>query len=290
MAGLTLALWLISLPTWAGTMTVDMLDVGQGDAILITSPEGKRVLIDAGEDKARVVDQLTRLGVTELALVVATHPHADHIGGMADVLSAFPPRLYLDNGLSHTTQTYTSVMATVEERGIRYQTAVVGNTVRLDDGIVLTVLWPGERPLNGTRSDLNSNSVVLRLDHGDDCFLFTGDAEQDTERALLRRELASCDVLKVAHHGSDHSTTSAFLSAVQPRIALISVGADNRYGHPGDETVRRLQRAGVTIYRTDHSGHVRLASDGTTITVVDGLPWWSPPSPDSTTDASENDG
>lgn len=277
-----LALLLFTLSALAGTMQVDVLDVGQGDSILITSPAGKRVLIDAGIKEAAVAEQLRRLGVTELALVVATHPHADHISGMKDVVTQIPIKLYTDNGLPHTTQTYTDLMVAIEEKQIPYKPAQKGQTYRLDDGIVLTVLFPAEKALSDTRSDLNSNSVVVRLDHGDDCFLFTGDSEEPTEEQLVRDGIGQCDVLKVAHHGSNHSSSSRFLAAVDPDIALISVGVDNRYDHPGDETIKRLQDVGAAIYRTDHCGQISLASSGHGITVVDGMAWWSPPGADLT--------
>ena len=247
---------------FAGTLTVDMLDVGQGDSILLRSPAGKAVLIDAGEGKGRVSDQLRALGVTELSMAVATHPHADHIGGMNDVLLAIPTKMYLDNGLTHTTATYNTLMRTVELRAIPYKTAVVGQVFNLDDGIKIEVLAPAGTPLRGTRSDLNANSVVLRVTHGKDCMLLTGDSEADSEDRLVQNGLQPCEVLKVAHHGSEYSTTDAFLAAVQPKIALISVGSDNNYGHPGPKTVARLEAAGVKVYRTDLLGGLRLESDG----------------------------
>lgn len=275
--GALAALALLLAPALAGTLRVDMLDVGQGDAILITSPAGKRVLIDAGPDRDEAADQLQRIGVDHLDLAVATHPHADHIGGMQAVLERIPTGIYLDSAQAHTSATYTALMdeveAEVEAGELRYQAALSGQVFNLDDGITLRVLWPQETKLRNTRSDLNSNSVVIRLDHGQSCFLFTGDAEEPTERALLRDELtAGCDVLKVAHHGSRHSTTDSFLRAVDPEIALISCGVDNRYGHPGQETVDKLRQAGVAIYRTDETGHITVQSDGSTLAVTDGLP------------------
>lgn len=272
-----LALLLFIASALAGTMRVDMLDVGQGDSILITSPAGKRVLIDAGIKEAAVDEQLRRLGVTELSLVIATHPHADHVAGMKDVVEQIPIKLYIDNGLPHTTQTYLDLMAAIEAKQVPYKPAKNGQTYKLDDGIVLTVLFPDEKTLTDTRSDLNSNSVVVRLDHGEDCFLFTGDSEDPTEEELLRKGLGQCDVLKVAHHGSNHSSSTRFLTAVDPDIALISVGVDNRYDHPGEETIKRLQTVGATIYRTDHCGQISLLSTGHGITVEDGMPWWTPP-------------
>jgi len=259
----------------AGTLRVDMLDVGQADSILITTPAGKRVLIDAGKGSTDASEQLQRMGVDKLNLVVATHPHQDHIGGMKSVLENIEVGLYLDSGQAHTTKTYGALMEAVETLEVPYQAALSEQVFNLDDGIVMTVLWPGERPLRGTRSDHNSNSVVIRLDHGQSCFLFTGDAEEPTEHAVMRLQdlpVADCDVLKVAHHGSDHSTTDAWLRTVNPSIALISCGRDNSYGHPGQSTVDKLRQSGVAIYRTDETGHITVQSDGTTIAVTDGLP------------------
>lgn len=267
---MTLLLFLLALfqAAIAGTLTVDVLDVGQGDSILIRSPAGKAVLVDAGEAKANVVGQLRALGVTELALAVGTHPHADHIGGMSAVLLAIPTKLYVDNGLAHTTNTYNALMRAVETRSIPYKTARVGQTFNLDDGVRLTVLAPADPPIRGTRSDLNANSVILRLTHGDDCMLLTGDAELETEDALLARALQPCEVLKVAHHGSEFASSERFLKAVRPRIAVVSSGADNNYGHPGPRTLARIEAAGAKVYRTDQDGGLRLSSSGSGWTVT----------------------
>lgn len=247
----------------AGDLRVDMLDVGQGDSILIRTPANKVILIDAAESGAHVAEQLKREGVDHLDLVIATHPHADHIGGMQTVLQSFPVKRYTDNGLPHTTQTYAGVMTEIEARSISYQAAVQGTVFNLDDGAKLEILFPTGTPLTGTRSDLNANSVVTRLTHGSDCFLFVGDSEQPTEAALLSAGgLGQCDVLKVAHHGSQYSTTQAFLDVVQPKVALISVGVANRYRHPGPDTVERIRAMGTAIYRTDESGQITVTSTG----------------------------
>lgn len=264
---LMLGLLVFSLPAAAGKMRVEVLDVGQGDGILITSPGGKRVLIDASIKSADVVGLLRSRGVKTLDLVVATHPHADHIGGLQDVFEAFPVKLYTDSGQAHTTQTYIDLMAAIEARGIAYRPAQRGQSYSLDDGIRIEVLSPPESALSGTRSDLNSNSVVMRLTHGKTCFLFTGDSEEPTEALLLQGGLGHCAVLKVAHHGSNHSTTDSFLRELKPQVALISCGVANRYKHPGDETLVRLASAGVQVYRTDLMGTLVVESDGTDIVV-----------------------
>jgi competence protein ComEC len=252
----------------AGTLTTTMLDVGQGDSIVLQSPAGKTVLIDAGDGKIDVVPLLGALHVKQLDLVVATHPHADHIGGMDEVLAAFPVKLYTDNGLPHTTRTYEDVMKVVEAKGIAYRTAQTDQVFNLDDGIKITVLQPSSTPLTGTRSDLNSNSVVVRVDHGTVCLMFTGDSEDPTEDVLLQRGIAPCQVLKVAHHGSAHSTSDAWLRAVRPESALISVGKDNSYGHPDPGTLARLESNDVEVFRTDELGSIQVLSDGKSYRVV----------------------
>lgn len=259
--------WIAALPAMAGTLRVEALDVGQGDAILITSPAGKRVLIDASIKSADVVGLLQQRGVTGLDLAVATHAHADHIGGMQAVIEALPVKLYTDSGIPHTTQTYLDLMAAIEAKEITYRPAQRGQSYSLDDGIRIEVLGPPQIPLSNTRSDLNSNSVVMRLSHGANCFLFTGDAEEPTEGELLRGGMEPCQVLKVAHHGSNHSSSDAFLRAVQPEVALISCGVANRYKHPGEETLDRLRSAGAEVYRTDLMGTVVVESDGKAISV-----------------------
>lgn len=270
---LLLGLLLASAPTFTGTafageVLVDVLDVGQGDAVLIRGG-GKAVLIDAGPRNGKVADQLRSIGVQQLDLVVATHPHADHIGGMLDVVQGFDIGLYMDNGMPHSTRMYDTLMTEVEARGLRYRTARQGLKLNLGDEASFTVLFPADALLRNTRSDINSNSVVLWLDHGDVSMLFTGDSEAPTEEALLPR-LQPVDVLKVAHHGSNHSSTTAMLAQLQPRYALISCGVDNRYGHPGADTLARLAEVGAMVYRTDQSGNLRVVSDGITVEVLEG--------------------
>ena len=252
----------------AGILKVEILDVGQGDAILIRSPKGKVVLIDGGTGRGNsVLNELKTRSIAEVNLMIATHPHADHIGGLDEVLEAIPVKNYMDNSLPHTTQSYQRVMKLIEDKEVGYIEAKNGRKINLDDGIVLEILHPQEKGLTGTRSDLNSNSVVVRLQHGKNCMLFTGDAEEPTEHVLLQKGIEPCQVLKVAHHGSNHSSSNSFLNAVQPEIALISCGLDNRYGHPGEETMSRLNRIGAQIYRTDQLGTITVISDGQQISI-----------------------
>jgi competence protein ComEC len=253
-----------------------MLDVGQGDSLLLETPAGKFVLVDAGQRKTEVADTLERLGVDTLELVIATHAHADHIGGMKAVLESVKVVQYVDSGVPHTTRTYRDLMAAVRKQGVPYQGARAGQVFEFDDDITMKVLWPGGVHLTGTRSDLNSNSVVLRIDHGEDCMLLTGDAESVTEEMLVRHNLKTCDVLKVPHHGSRYSSTLPFLEALQPEIALVSVGRNNRHKHPRPEALARLERVGATLYRTDYTGQITVVSSGHGFEVVDGLPAGAP--------------
>lgn len=259
-----LFLFFVATLAHAGDVVVDMLDIGQGDAILIRTPANKNILIDAGDRGDGVLDKLVALGVDHLDLIIATHPHADHVGSMEAVVRAFPPKVYIDSGLAHTTATYSGLMRAVEENpAIAYKTAVAGTVFNLDDGAKLEVLLPeGTKRFSGTRSDLNSNSVVTRLTHGSDCFLFIGDSEEPTERALIEKNVGQCDVLKVAHHGSNHSSIQAFLDVVKPTTALISVGVANRYHHPGGDTLKRLEAVHATVYRTDRDGRITALSTG----------------------------
>ncbi len=262
---------LLALPAHAGQLLVDVIDVGQGDAVLLRSPEGKTVLIDAGTGRSDMVAELQGRGVTQIDLAVASHPHADHIGGMEDVLRAMPVGVYMDNGVPHTSKLYTDLMVAVEELAVPYMEAEAGQHIAFGDEASIDILWPTKTKLRGTRSDLNANSVVLRLNHGENCFLFVGDAEEETEVRLQVRGLEQCSVLKGAHHGSNHSSLDRFLSRVQPTVALISVGEHNRYNHPGEETLRRLDRHGAQVHRTDTQGALRVISNGHTVKVMDGI-------------------
>jgi competence protein ComEC len=276
---LTLLASLLSAVAKTQPLIVDFLDVGQGDAIVLRVA-GKAVLIDSG-DRGKLVDtQLKMLGVEEIDLAIASHPHADHIGSMVSVLKSVPVKNYLDNGLPHTTQTYRGLLTYLEQHPeINYIPATAGLEFSLGSSATLTVLFPASPMLRGTRSDLNSNSVVVLLNHNNVQMLFTGDAEAPTERRLIAAGLPNIELLKVGHHGSKHSSIPTFLSAISPEVAVISAGKGNRYGHPHTDTLTRLAEVGAQVYRTDLSGHIRVISDGTTIEIFEGSltelgPFW----------------
>lgn len=255
-------------PPETGRLTIVALDVGQGDSFLILTPERKAVLIDAGPPEAadRVREALARYGVAQLDLVIATHPHADHIGGMMAVLETIPVRMFLDSGQPYPTRTYTRMLEKIREKGIRFAVAEAGQEFEIGTGVTLSILAPFPARLRGTRSDENANSIVARLQYGAFSMLFTGDSERETEERLLEQDGTTAPlqarVLKVAHHGSRHSTTPAFLERVRPEVAIISCGAENEYGHPAPETLNRLRRWVRELHRTDLEGEIVLRTDG----------------------------
>jgi competence ComEA-like helix-hairpin-helix protein len=247
------------------TLRVHFLDIGQGDAVLIVSPTGKTVLVDAGPRGGdRVVRHaLASEGQTAIDLAVLSHAHADHIGGMAAVVEAVEVRRVLDPGLDHPSATYRNLLKTLAKHKVPVSIAREGRKIDLGGGVALEILAPTEPLISGTRSDANTNSIVLRLTHGSMSLLLTGDAEEPTERRLLERpERLASTILKVAHHGSRHSTTARFLSAVAPAAAVISCGLNNKYGHPHPETLQRLEDMGSGVFRTDLHGTVTLESTG----------------------------
>jgi beta-lactamase superfamily II metal-dependent hydrolase len=237
------------------------LDVGQGDAVLIRGPGPKVALIDAGPAGARVADQLAQLGVDTIHLVVASHPHADHIGGMAAVLGRFPVRAYLDNATPHTTQTYRRLMALVEHtlgRDSAYYLAPTARVITL--GPVRLRVLP---PLEG--GDQNNRSVGLLLEFGEFRALFPGDAEWAELDQWVTLDLPRVTVLKASHHGSRNGVSPRWLEVLRPRVVVISVGARNDYGHPHFEAVRYYVQSRAAVYRTSTHGRITIrgARDGT---------------------------
>lgn len=254
-------------PTVAeGTMQVDIIDVGQGESILITTAE-KAVLIDAGENDQgdEVLAHLAKRGITKLDLAIGTHAHSDHIGGMDTVLQEIPVAEFwmgqMPEKLIPSTKTYTDVLEQLDIQRIPYREPEVGTQYDLGSGGVLTVYGP-----QGTPDDLNNCSLVCRVDFGDSSFLFSGDTETGMEKNILQSGVdLDVDVMTMGHHGSSTSSGSDYFKAASPEYAAISCGEDNSYGHPHKETLTRLKDADVTYRRTDLSGTITFLTDGVTI-------------------------
>lgn len=255
----------------SGTLEVYFFDVGQGDSELIRLPGGENILIDAGTSSTEdeLVGELRSLGAETLDLVVATHPHADHIGGMAAVIDAFDVRQVVMPRISEsdtpTTKTYENLLQSIADKGLTITPAEPGDELLSSGGAVLTVLAPNGEDYG----DLNNYSVVLRLTYGEDSFLFTGDAEEASEEEMLSLDWPlTATVLKCGHHGSETSTSPAFLDAVSPQYAVISCGVDNDYGHPDAVTLEKLEAAGAEVFRTDLQGTILASTEGSGVTMT----------------------
>ncbi len=269
MRRLALALLFAATSAHATPLEITFLSVGEGDATLIVSPTGKTVLVDAGPPEAgrMLAHRLERYA--PLDLVVLTHRHLDHLGGLAQVIEHVGVRLLLDSDVDHPSPAYDQLVRVLTERHVAMRAAEVDRRIDLGGGAVLRILGPPRPRLAGTRSDVNANSIVARLDYRDFSLLIMGDAEAPTERDLLARGVPlAARVLKVAHHGSRYSSTMPFLRAVHPELAVISAGAHNRYGEPHPQTVARLLRAGAHVYRTDVDGDVHLSTNGHKVEVT----------------------
>jgi competence protein ComEC len=242
-------------------VTIEVLDVGQGDSILIRSPEGKTALIDAGPTRYTALRALKRKGINALDMVAISHHHSDHYGGMDEVVKAMKPRYFVASRSGHSTSLYLKLLKTVEAQGMTVvQPGAKPRKIEL--GSVELTLFP--QPPDD-RKEENNNSIGLRMTFGSFSALFTGDSEE-TERAWWLRNdpglVSNCTILKVAHHGSRNGTDARWLQVVRPKLAVASLGLNNDYGHPHSETVSLLRRTGIPLLRTDQLGMITITSDG----------------------------
>ncbi|MCK1997605.1 lamin tail domain-containing protein [Psychrobacillus psychrodurans] len=246
-------------------MKVHFLDVGQGDSILVQSPNGKNLLVDGSTKDAgkEVVAYLKSHDVEKLDYVVATHPDADHIGGLISVLNSVSIKNFVDSGKVHTSQTYEEMLQLILDKNIPFIVPNIEDTIPLDDDLDITVLNVGEES-----DDNNEASIVLKITYGEVSFLLMGDADIRIEKEILERSNVKSTVLKAGHHGSDTSSSEDFIQAVKPEVTILSYGKDNSYGHPDAEVKSRLERISSQIYGTAVVGNIVVETDGVDYNVL----------------------
>lgn len=266
-----LLLGIITIPIWLALLsekssdylTVNFFDVGQGDAIFIEAPNHNQVLIDGGPGSA----VLSQLGTVmpfydrEIDLVVSTHPDSDHLSGLVDVLEQYKVNQVLTTGVKGKTKEFEKWQELLKNKNIIVEIAQAGQMIKLSENVSLNILSPREDFNGKPAEDLNNTSIVGKLIYGDFEVMLAGDAEKKEEDELLNSNInLDSDILKVGHHGSKNSTSARFLQEVFPEAAVIQVGANNRYRHPSEEVLERLE--GVKMYRTDQNGRIEVRSNG----------------------------
>ncbi|OGF26869.1 hypothetical protein A2303_02560 [Candidatus Falkowbacteria bacterium RIFOXYB2_FULL_47_14] len=246
-------------------LEVDFLDVGQGDSTLIKTPAGQNILLDGGPDNAvikRLSENLPWWDRT-IDLMILTHPHDDHVNGFNDILKRYDVKKIIYTGVMHDSPGYLNWLEFARDDKVPLLIIDRPQKVRLGGDCYIEFLYPRESVLGETVDNLNNSSIVFRLVYANTVFLFMGDAETEVEKELLDKDVdLSADILKTGHHGSDTSSSEEFLAAVSPETAVIQVGADNDFGHPSRRILKRLERIGTTVYRTDLHGTIRFLSDG----------------------------
>jgi competence protein ComEC len=274
-------------PASGAKLTVHYIDVGQGDSEFLELPNGQTMLIDAGnpENGTQIVNYIKELGYNKIDYLIATHPHADHIGGMATVVNSLDIGSVYMPKVSTNTKTFEGLLTAIQNKGLKVNTAKSGVNLLKSGNLNIDII----APCGTSYDDLNQYSAVLKVTYGANKFLFTGDAGAESEAQITAD--VSADVLKVGHHGSSTSTSQAFLNKVNPKYAVIEVGAGNSYGHPAAATISKLQNIGATIYRTDKDGTIIFTSDAKTITVnkkASTIQENAPPATDATSTVTED--
>ena len=269
-ASLTLAVFLYFYQP-PQRLTVNFLDVGQGDGSFIQTPFGQNIIIDGG-DGQKILPELGRVLPfydRTIDLMILTHPHEDHIGGLVKILGRYRVQKILATGVVHNTPTYLAWLEAVKRKNIPLVIIDRRQEINLGPDLKMEILWPQASLLNQEIDNLNDSSIVLELIYQEQKFLFMGDAENVLTPGLSQgeRRLSEADVLKVAHHGSDDATSEEFLQIVKPKTAVISVGKDNAFGHPSLRAIKRLEKLGAKVYRTDNNGWVKIISDGANLSI-----------------------
>lgn len=247
----------------SGDLEVYYFDVGQADSALIINKD-KVMMIDCGnnEDGEYLVDELNDLGIEKIDYLIGTHPHEDHIGGMDDIINNFDIGVIYMPDVIHPTNYYTDILEAADKNNVSIETPKIGDSFDLSDALI-DILY-----LNNDVTNLNDDSIILKITYGENKFLFMGDASKLVEKEIINDDI-SADVLKVGHHGSSESSSNSFLDKVGGGYAIISVGVDNKYGHPTKSVLNNLKKYDYEILRTDLIGTIKIISDGKNIKVGD---------------------
>lgn len=244
-------------------LKVHYLDVGQGDSIFIELPNNETMLIDAAESyqSENIINYLKNLNYQKIDYVIGTHPHTDHIGGLKDIINTFEiGKIYMPKVVS-TTKTYESLLMAIKDKNLKINTAKAGTSIIDTDALKINILAPN----NSTYTELNNYSVVTKITYGTTKFLFMGDAEKLSENEI--KENVTADVIKIGHHGSNTSSSIDFIKKVNAKYGIISVGLNNKYNLPKEETITNWENSGTKIYLTSINGTIRASSDGTNIKI-----------------------
>lgn len=244
-------------------LKVHYLDVGQGDSIFIELPNNETMLIDAAESyqSENIINYLKNLNYQKIDYVIGTHPHTDHIGGLKDIINTFEiGKIYMPKVVS-TTKTYESLLMAIKDKNLKINTAKAGTSIIDTDALKINILAPN----NSIYTELNNYSVVTKITYGTTKFLFMGDAEKLSENEI--KENVTADVIKIGHHGSNTSSSIDFIKKVNAKYGIISVGLNNKYNLPKEETITNWENSGTKIYLTSTNGTIRASSDGTNIKI-----------------------
>lgn len=244
-------------------LKVHYLDVGQGDSIFIELPNNETMLIDAAESyqSENIINYLKNLNYQKIDYVIGTHPHTDHIGGLKDIINTFEiGKIYMPKVVS-TTKTYERLLMAIKDKNLKINTAKAGISIIDTDTLKINILAPNSE----TYTELNNYSVVTKITYGTTKFLFMGDAEKLSENEI--KEDVTADVIKIGHHGSNTSSSINFIKKVNAKYGIISVGLNNKYNLPKEETITNWENSGTKIYLTSINGTIRASSDGTNIKI-----------------------
>lgn len=244
-------------------LKVHYLDVGQGDSIFVELPNNETMLIDAAESyqSENIINYLKNLNYQKIDYVIGTHPHTDHIGGLKNIINTFEiGKIYMPKVVS-TTKTYESLLMAIKDKNLKINTAKAGTSIIDTDTLKINILAPN----NSTYTELNNYSAVTKITYGTTKFLFMGDAEKLSENEI--KENVTADVIKIGHHGSNTSSSIDFIKKVNAKYGIISVGLNNKYNLPKEETITNWEKSGTKIYLTSINGTIRASSDGTNIKI-----------------------